>query len=119
MQIERRRKRSSYLSLALQYWLVSVAKRRQLEALVLADSTGLLVAASTRKEVAEEIAALAPLLDEKKYETVAGREHLPIAIRKMPIADGALLLCALGQDDKTRDSLRQAVDGIKRILSID
>ena len=59
---ERRRKRSSFSGLALHYWLAAVARRKHLWGLVLADSAGLLVAASMKGEEAEEVAALAPLL---------------------------------------------------------
>jgi len=120
MNRERRRKRSSFTALALQYWLNAVAQRKKLMALVLADSAGLLVAASFRGPEAEELAALAPLLARPGQPLAALEEapSLPLEIRPMHIERASLYLCAVGDLTRTGDGLRVAETGVHRILSI-
>jgi len=120
MNVERRRKRSSYSQLALQYYLSSVAQRQKLFALVLADSAGLLVASSLQGPEAEELAAVAPLLarpDEAGDQAVAERNQIPVVIRRMPVAKSSLLLCAVGEKDRSVEGIAQAAGGVSRILT--
>lgn len=120
MTRERRRKRSSFTALALQYWLNAVAQRNKLMALVLADSAGLLVAASFRGPEAEELAALAPLVASPGRQLAALEEapSLPMEIRPMSIDRASLYLCAVGDLTRTGDGLRIAEGGVQRILTI-
>jgi len=120
MSRERRRKRSSYVGLALQYWLSSVAQRKRLMALVVADSAGLLVAASFQGPEAEELAALAPLLARPGQPGAPLDEapELPMEIRQMQVDCSSLYLCAIGDLRSTSDGLRLAESGIQRILQV-
>ena len=113
---ERRRKRSSFSGLALQYWLGAVAQRKQLMALVLADSAGLLVAASFRGPEAEELAAIAPLLA-RPGDPLDSVPSVPVEIRPLRIDRTSLYLCAVGDRRRTADGLSLAVHGVERILT--
>jgi len=117
---ERRRKRSSFAGLALQYWLNAVAQRKRLMAIVLADSAGLVVASSFKGPEAEELAALAPLLarsGERDAVLEASIPDLPLKIEPMKIDRTALYLCAVGAPDRMGTGLRLAKGGVQRILT--
>jgi len=110
--VERRRKRSSFWGLALQYWLGAVSRRTKLVGLVLADSAGLLVASSLRGPEAEELAAMAPLVARPR-ETASPR--LPMSVKRITIDRSQLYLCAVGGSNHER-GLQLAENGIQRIL---
>lgn len=119
MHIERRRKRSSYKALALQYWLSSVARQNRIVALVIADTSGMLVAGSLKGPEAEELAALAPLLarEDENGNTITMRHRLPMAIAEAEIDGATYYLCAVGKSNGCDHGLGQATRGINRILS--
>ncbi len=118
MHVERRRKRSSYSRLALQYWLSSVASQQRLFALVLADAAGLLVASSLGGPEAEELAAVAPLLarPNEAGRCPAERPDIPVLIQKLSFDEASLFLCAVGDRQRSRRSLKLAEGGVRRIL---
>ena len=120
MHLERRRKRSNYKALALQYYLASVARRHRVVAMVVADNAGLLVAASMQGPESEELAAVAPLLmrEDASGQTVADRHRLPIAIDPIDIDGSELFICAVGQEAGCAAGLDQARGGVERILSV-
>lgn len=116
---ERRRKRSSFAGLALQYWLKSVARRKNIMALVLADSAGLLMASSFGGPEAEELAAMAPLLARAGEEgaPLETQPDIPLTIRPMQVYRDSLYLCAVGNRRRGNDSLHEAIGGVQRILA--
>jgi hypothetical protein len=118
MHVERRRKRSSYTHLALQYWLASVAQRNRLVAMVLADTAGLVVAGSMLGPEAEELAAVTPLLmrEDESGCSVAERHQLPMKIEKVSVEGDSLYLCAVGDQEPCSRGIDQARSGISRIL---
>jgi hypothetical protein len=118
MHVERRRKRSSYSSLALQYWLSSIASQQEVFALILADAAGLLVASSLRGPEAEELAAVAPLLarPDDSGLNVAERGDVPVVIHKVLFDQSSFFLCAVGDRGRSRRSVRLAEGGVRRIL---
>lgn len=118
MHLERRRKRSTYKALALQYWMASVARRNRVVAMILADTSGLLVAGSMKGPEAEELAAVAPLLmrENEQGETVADRHRLPMSIDRLDVAGNSLYLCAVGEGERCRQGIGQVRNGIERIL---
>ena len=118
MNVERRRKRSSYSGLALRYWLTSVASQQRLFALVLADAAGLLVASSLGGPEAEELAAVAPLLarPDEAGINVAERSDVPVVIHKLLFDQSSFFLCAVGDRKRSRQSVRVAEGGVRRIL---
>jgi hypothetical protein len=117
--VERRRKRSNYAGLALQYYLASVARQKQLFALVVADPSGLLVASSFRGPEAEELAAVAPLIarPDEGGESVQERGEIPIVIHKLSVEHASLFLCAVGDKERSRQGLRTVAGGVRRILA--
>jgi hypothetical protein len=114
---ERRRKRSSFAGLALHYWLSAVARRKHLWGLVLADSAGLLVAASIKGTEAEEVAALAPLLVQGRRPTT-DMPDTPVVVHQLYLDQSLFYLCAVGDSTRSLEGARLAADGIKRILAI-
>ncbi len=112
---ERRRERSSYSDVALQRWFAAVADRHDLVGLVLADSAGLLVASNIPGAEAEELAAVAPLVNQP--DALADRNPTPLAIGKIEVDETPLLLCAVGAGGGRADALRNAESGVKRILA--
>lgn len=119
MLTERRRKRSSFAGLALQYWLGAVARQNRLMALVLADSAGLLIASSFRGPEAEELAAMAPLLARPGQPGAPLEEapRLPLEIQPLRIDRTSLYLCAIGERGRIGDGLKKAAGGVRRILT--
>jgi len=118
MYVERRRKRSSFAGLALQYWLNSIAQKKHLFALVVSDSAGLLIASSLHGPEAEELAAVAPLLA-RPGENGVQLEHpeIPVVIHKLQVDRSSLYLCAVGDRARGRESIRLAASGVRRILT--
>lgn len=119
MRTERRRKRSSFAGLALQYWLNSIAQKKRLFALVVADSAGLLVGASLHGPEAEELAAVAPLLARPGEDGVQAAEHpeIPVVVQKLQVDRSSLYLCAVGDRTRGRECIRLAANGVRRILN--
>lgn len=119
MQVNRRRKRSNYTALSLQYWLAAVARRTRTFALVLADTAGLLIASTLHGPEAEELAALAPLLARGHTSTasVSARYGVPVSVNPITVDGMPMLLCAVGEDETREPAMVQAVDGVSRILA--
>lgn len=114
---ERRRKRSNFAGLALKYLFNSIVSRQGLEALVLADAAGLVVASSKRDDDAEEVAALAPLMARS-----TGLQHdwywgAPMTMQEVEIDQDIFYLCALGDNGSALDAAREAAGGVDRILA--
>ena len=87
--------------------------------LVLADSTGLLVASNLDTDRSEELAALAPLLLRRDAEgyTPVERHKVPMAIHAVEHEGAALLLIAVcGEVDRRERGLAAAGLGVRRIL---
>ena len=118
MHVERRRKRSNFAGLALQYYLASVARRTRVVSLVVADSAGLLVASSMKGPEADELAAIAPLLmrSDEEGSCPVDRHKLPLVIEKVPVDRSSLFVCAVGIQQRCADSVKQAKSGVRRIL---
>ncbi|MBW2736950.1 MAG: hypothetical protein JRH20_31595 [Deltaproteobacteria bacterium] len=105
---ERRSQRSIFLGPSLELWLSSVATRNELAKMVLADSQGLLVAASDTANDAEALAAKAPLYIQREDETTIDRFHV----------DGEpVYLSMVGAGEKCADAISEARAGIHRIFS--
>lgn len=119
MFVERRRKRSSYIGLSLHYWLQAIAQQHRLMALILADSAGLLVAASARGPEIEELAAVTPLLarNDDQGRNVVQRRNLPMAIASVPVDKLPFFLCAVGNTEENETSVNEAMAGVLRILA--
>ncbi|MFH1132021.1 MAG: hypothetical protein V1754_11840 [Pseudomonadota bacterium] len=104
--------------MALHYWLASVANKNRLFALLIADSAGALIAASIRGPEAEELAAIAPLLNRKNSsgKKRVKKASVPMTTERIAIGGCSLYLCAVGDCRDHEIGLNQAAEGIHRIL---
>ena len=114
---ERRRKRSSFAGLALHYLFNSIVRRQGLEAMVLADTSGLVVASSQKMADAEEVAALAPLMARSaglQYDWYWGA---PLVMHQLDFGKDTFYLCALGTNTLAAEGAREAAGAVDRILA--
>lgn len=128
---ERRQRRSSDPLVALHYQLSTTRARAELDAIVVADASGVVVAGAGSWPVCEELAAYAPLLAEGAWARVTDQvssrvESLrqEVEIRSLSIGGQEVLLCARRQRRSegleavhaaSRD-LEAAAAGVSRIL---
>lgn len=127
---ERRTRRSTDPLVALHYQLSSTRARGELDAIVVADSAGVVVAGAGSWPVCEELAAYAPLLAEGPWATmsdqVSSRVDLlrgEVEVRTLDVGGQEVLLCArrprkaddVGAEAFARD-LDLAALGVSRIL---
>jgi hypothetical protein len=121
---ERRRRRSDDPITALHYQLSHTRGAARLEAVVLVDDSGCLVASAGAWPLCEELAAFAPLLVDRCAvgNAVVGTRlaalESEVFVRPLPLDGGSALLCGRGGDgDGARaDLIAQALDGCRRIL---
>jgi hypothetical protein len=121
---ERRKKRSADPLVALHYQLAHAKSVASLEAIVLADTSGIVVAGAGSWVVCEELAAYAPILASaqtgmalpSRMESLKGDLH----VQPMEAAGQPMLLCALSPKGKTRPIRGEATShcalGVARIL---
>ncbi len=123
---ERRRQRCTDPIIALHYQLAAARKAASLDALVLVDDTGCLVAGSGAWPICEELAAYAPFLADK---SVARSQHVArqtaalarqTHVRPMKIDGMDVVLCARGGNQKNIPAqMSRAMSGCQRILALD
>jgi len=128
---DRRRKRSADPLVALHYQLTETRSRGELDAIVVADASGVVVAGAGSWPVCEELAAYAPLLAEGSWGTMSDSvtsrvETLrrDVEVRSLSIGGQEVLLCARrhrrtegsGAGEGLERDLDQAAAGISRIL---
>jgi hypothetical protein len=119
---DRRRRRSDDAIMALHYQLASARHEAALDALVLVDDRGCLVAGAGAWPACEELAAYAPLLAHPSAignATVSSRiEALTgdVAVQTLVIDGGEAVLCARGGGEARRGSIERAAAGCRRIL---
>ncbi len=114
---DRRQNRSADPLVALHYHLASARARDNLDAMVLADGSGIVVAGAGSWAMCEEIAAYAPLLAERDPAPVSARiEAIRDAVMVQPLAysSGPVFLCARG--GASEESLKSTAEGVVRIL---
>jgi hypothetical protein len=128
---ERRRRRSSDPLVALHYQLSTSRTRAELDAIVVADASGVVVAGAGSWPVCEELAAYAPLLAEGSWgimtDQVSSRvESLrhEVEVRALSVAGQEVLLCArrqrrtegLESTEVIAREMDEAGEGFSRIL---
>jgi hypothetical protein len=117
---ERRRKRSIDPLIALHYQLAYARQGGRLDAIVVADPSGVMVAGAGSWAACEELAAYAPLLasSDGMNPTTASRVEgmrRQVDVRRLDVDGQEMLLCARG--GAMRDVfLAQAAGGVARIL---
>lgn len=119
---DRRRRRSEDPITALHYQLSFARTEAQLEALVLVDDSGCLVAGAGAWPLCEELAAYAPLLahpsaiqNEKVGSSLAAMAR-ETEIRTMMIDGCEALICGRGGSVGRAASIARAAAGCRRIL---
>lgn len=119
---ERRRKRSDDPVTALHYQLAAVRRDAALEAVVLADAAGCLVAGAGAWPACEELAAYAPLLATPRLPVrrmVSARlSALEPEVESLAfeVLGSEVLLSCRGGASARKDALARAAAGIRRIL---
>jgi hypothetical protein len=121
---ERRRRRSNDPLIALHYALAHARHEGELDAIVLADPSGIVVAGAGSWAVCEELAAYAPLLAYPEPASVATTKRLDalrkeVEVRSLEVGGQVVLLCARGSSCRSgvRDpALTRAAQGVDRIL---
>jgi hypothetical protein len=119
---ERRQKRSVDPLVALHYQLSYSRQDGRLDAIVVADGSGIMVAGAGAWAVCEELAAYAPLLADatNMNPTTASRvEDLrrQVDVKRLEVDGQEVLLCARGGTMRTL-FLDQAASGVARILAL-
>src|SRR4051812_21328804 len=129
---DRRRRRSADPLVALHYQLSETRSRGELDAIVVADASGVVVAGAGSWPVCEELAAYAPLLAEGTWacmtDSVSSRVETlrrDVEVRALMVGGQEVLLCARrqrrgeGREDAgegVERDLDQAAAGVSRIL---
>lgn len=120
VQEDRRKKRSSDPLVALHYQLAEARREGEHEAMVIADSSGVMVAGSGAWPTCEELAAYAPLLLEQGHAPALSSRveslRQEVSVHAMRVAEQTVFLCARG-GRKSRETLSRAAEGISRILT--
>jgi hypothetical protein len=122
---ERRRQRSQDPLVALHYQLARTRQEGSLDAIVVADDSGVVVAGAGAWAVCEELAAYAPILAQSGWrEPGLGRasrvmEIEPqVNVRPVEVEGQTVLLCARGATRSiTAQAMNKAAEGVARILA--
>jgi hypothetical protein len=115
---ERRKQRSTDPLVALHYQLAQSKSRSSAEAIVLADTSGVVVAGAGSWVVCEELAAYAPLFSQTDSELPARVASLraECEVREMTAGGQPMLLCAMGKSTARAQAADLASGGVVRIL---
>ena len=119
---DRRRRRSDDPITALHYQLAFTRTAAELDAVVLVDESGCLVAGAGAWPVCEELAAYAPLLVHKSAignATVGSRIaelEGKVVVRRVSFDGCDAVICGRGGGAARADLLARAADGCRRIL---
>jgi hypothetical protein len=119
---DRRSRRSDDPITALHYQLAHARTEGGLEAVVLVDDTGCLVAGAGAWPACEELAAFAPLLAHPAAVTsaaVSGRLatiEADVRVQQVSLDGCQALLCARGAGGAKPEVMARAADGCRRIL---
>lgn len=120
---ERRRRRSEDPITALHYQLSAARTDAKLEALVLVDDRGCLVAGAGAWPICEELAAYAPLLaDPEIPSTFAVGTRIAalsreVKVEPLPLGAASALLASRGGNENRSAAVARAAAGCQRILS--
>jgi hypothetical protein len=121
----RRRQRSTDPLIALHYQLAHVRQESQLDAIVVADDAGLVVAGAGAWAACEELAAYAPLLARNTCNELDGHGvgaasrvaemRAQVDVQPVAVEGQTVLICARG-GAKRGPTLDRAATGVARIL---
>lgn len=116
---ERRGRRSANRSVALTYQLEHALSRGRLEAFVLSDSAGLVIAAAGDRAICEELGAIAPLMRRSPFAMPMPPLLLgaDVAVRRVHVLGQALFLAATGGGVARDLVIADSARGVERILA--
>jgi hypothetical protein len=132
MEKDRRRRRSADPLVALHYQLAASRARSELDAIVVADTSGVVVAGAGSWPVCEELAAYAPLLADGDWAEMSGPVFSRVAslrkeavVKLLSIGGQEVLLCARQKRPPAAVEARaaaerdldEAAQGVSRILT--
>lgn len=119
---DRRRKRSHDPLVALHYQLAHTRREERLDAIVVADDCGIVVAAAGSWAACEELAAYAPILSRGTWSEPGARENSrmvelrsQVDIQPVTIDGSTMLLCSRSKDGRA-GAMDRAAAGVARIL---
>ncbi len=118
---DRRKRRSSDPLIALHYQLTVARSESELEAIVVADDAGLVVAGAGSWAACEELAAYAPLLEANPDDLSSQVSSRVVDLRRavdvlrVDLGGSEVIVCALGGTSR-EIPLARAVAGARRIL---
>ena len=119
---DRRRKRSQDPLVALHYQLAYTRNEEHLDAIVVADDCGVVVAAAGSWAACEELAAYAPILSRGTWSEPGARDTSRVAelkgqidIQPVVVDGSTVLLCSRGKAAR-RGAMDRAAAGVARIL---
>lgn len=121
---ERRHKRSNDPLIALHYQLVHARTEGSLDAIVVADASGVVVAGAGTWAMCEELAAYAPLLAQGQWTEPGLDDTSRVAelrgvvdVHPVDVDGQTVLLCARGGRRRTA-AMDRAAEGVARILRV-
>lgn len=117
---ERRAQRSDSRREALMLQLRASARRAGVDAMVLADHRGRVIARSDRLPVADELASFSPFLAKPKIwfgHVQFDGQARPVAVAPFRLGTGTAYLCAVGTKRKSIGGIfLQTTAGVRRIM---
>jgi hypothetical protein len=129
LAVERRRNRSQTTTEAIELQLEHLAETCELEHLVLADSSGLMLSCSGPSDSGQALAAYAPVFRrhlergkrrqvmQKLGDLLPGVSGQTLSVRRFRLNDEPHYLCVVGPEETVRQAnLYRAVTGIRRIV---
>ncbi len=130
MVIERRVRRSEWVSRAVNLQLAACLDRYGLPSIVVGDDRGMLVGSARElSEIDEAVLAFAPLLcrtdaradrvelADRMRRDVPPQSQRQLSVRRFRIGGEPLYLCAIGERTRAKEAaMVHAITGLKRIL---
>ena len=113
---DRRKQRSTDPLVALHYQLSQTRSRSAIDAIVLADPSGVVVAGAGAWVVCEELAAYAPLFEQDEVPERLAALRSDCDVRHLTAGGQAMLLCTMGKRAARAQAGAAASEGVTRIL---
>ncbi|HEX6766030.1 MAG TPA: hypothetical protein VF103_11145 [Polyangiaceae bacterium] len=118
---DRRRDRTTEALSALTRLLETARRRSGLEALAVAEAGGVLLAGAGPARLCDEMAAWAPLVDERAAnDAVPSRLDVferRALVQRLAVDGVEIIVCGVGDGEKTRRELGAVAAGCSRILA--
>jgi len=113
---DRRKQRSLDPLVALHYQLAQTKTHSAVDAIVLADASGVVVAGAGSWVICEELAAYAPLFEHDDVPARVATLRAECEVRSVTANGQPMLVCAMGKSSARAQAVEQASHGVARIL---